>query len=535
MSLRDYQQEAIDSTYSWLVNHPGEHCVVCIPTGGGKTPILAKLCHDASMQFKQRVLVIAHVKELLDQADKTLLRWYPDLDVGVYSAGLHRRELGKPITIAGIQSVYNKAEQIGHVGLVLIDEAHRVRLDEDGMYRTLIAELQAINPKLRIVGLTATPYRLDGGMIFGEGRLFSGLSYEAGLLRLINQNYLCPIKGKASIANPDLEGVAVSKGEYVESELESAFGLVVEQAVDELIGLTADRKSIIVFCCGVGHASTVAALLDEKATGAVRLVTGSTSDEKRASYIDGFKKGQIRWLVNVNVLCEGFDAPGVDCVAVMRATLSPGLYYQMAGRGLRLSQSKKDCLLLDFGQNAQRHGMLDKIQPTRRTLGAGKSEKDNAPQSKACDKCRALNYISAKTCSECGEPFPVKHEAGVSLGAVISTEEKPERREIQSATYKQHPGKSGKPPTLRVDYFDLLGHVCSEFICLEHEGFAKHKARDWWKLRYQMDYVPATIEEALELSSQLKPVEAIWTVQDGKYKRVVRAELKEFSEEEVPF
>jgi DNA repair protein RadD len=139
-------------------------CVV-IPTGGGKTPVIATICSDAVTRWDGRVLILAHVKELLEQAADKLDQICPDIHVGVYSAGLKRRDTTHAVIIAGIQSVYQKAEQLGHFDLVIVDEAHMIPMEGDGMYRRLLADMRRINPHLRVIGLTATPFRMASGPI----------------------------------------------------------------------------------------------------------------------------------------------------------------------------------------------------------------------------------------------------------------------------------------------------------------------------------------------------------------------------------
>lgn len=158
--LRDYQQRTIDQLYAWFeAGNQGNPCLV-LPIGSGKSHIVAALCKDALQNWPEtRILMLTHVRELIEQnAEKMRLHW-PNAPLGIYSAGLRQKELGEPITFAGIQSVRTKAKEIGHVDLVIIDECHLVSHKDEGGYRTLLDDLTAINPNLRVVGLTATPYR----------------------------------------------------------------------------------------------------------------------------------------------------------------------------------------------------------------------------------------------------------------------------------------------------------------------------------------------------------------------------------------
>ena len=157
MELRPYQNEAVQAVYDHLRSRDDNPCVV-IPTGGGKTPVIATICRDAVNLWNGRVVILAHVKELLEQAADKLRHIAPEVPLGVYSAGLKRKDIGYAVTVAGIQSIWKKACDLGPVDLVVIDEAHMVPAEDDGMYRQFIADARR-NPQVRIVGLTATPYR----------------------------------------------------------------------------------------------------------------------------------------------------------------------------------------------------------------------------------------------------------------------------------------------------------------------------------------------------------------------------------------
>ena len=177
LTLRPYQAEAVNAVYQHLATRDDNPCVV-IPTAGGKTPILATICRDAVQRWDGRVLVLAHVKELLEQAVEKLQVTAPDLAnrVGVYSAGLKSRDTEHPIIVAGIQSVYKKACDLGPFDLILIDEAHMIPTDGEGMYHQFLADMRTINPNVRVVGFTATPYRMKSGPICTPFSQTSGLS-----------------------------------------------------------------------------------------------------------------------------------------------------------------------------------------------------------------------------------------------------------------------------------------------------------------------------------------------------------------------
>ncbi|MGE0378962.1 MAG: DEAD/DEAH box helicase, partial [Planctomycetaceae bacterium] len=183
MELRPYQHSAVEAVYRHLREHDGNPVVV-IPTGGGKTPVMATICRDAVRHWNGRVLILAHVKELLQQSVDKLKLVCPELPVGVFSAGLNRRDTQQSVIVAGIQSVYQRAADLGAFDLVLIDECHLLPADGEGMYRQFLADATALNPALRVVGFTATPFRLDAGPNCRDDHFLNTICYDVGIREL---------------------------------------------------------------------------------------------------------------------------------------------------------------------------------------------------------------------------------------------------------------------------------------------------------------------------------------------------------------
>jgi len=355
---RWYQTASNDAVWKYLSEKSGNPVVV-LPTGAGKSLVIAMLIRQA-LEFGGRVVVLAHRKELLQQNADELRGLIPGVDVGVYSAGLKSREIHNDVVIAGIQSVFRKAPDLGRRHLVLVDEAHLISDLEESMYRTFFAGID--QPGLRIVGLTATPFRTGTGPICGPDRQFHRIVFEAKTSPLIEQGFLCPITNKPADNQVNTDGVAIRGGEFVESDLQRAFGGdkgVVILACNEIFEKCRNRHSVLIFASGVTHAEDIAIILREITRERVGVVTGETLDIERATMLADFKAQRLRWLVNCDVLTTGFNAKCVDAIAVLRATMSPGLFAQIVGRGLRLHESKTNCLLLDFGGNIARHGSID--------------------------------------------------------------------------------------------------------------------------------------------------------------------------------
>ena len=538
MTLRPYQVDAVEAVYRHLRERDDNPCVV-IPTGGGKTPVIATICSDAVTRWDGRVLILAHVKELLEQAADKLDQVCPDIHVGVYSAGLKRRDTTHPVIIAGIQSVYQKAEQLGHFDLVVVDEAHMIPMDGDGMYRRLLADMQRLNPHLRAIGLTATPFRMSSGPICvpPPDGILNSICYEIGVRELIAGGYLSPLKSKAGRYKPDFQSLHVRAGEFVADEVETLMDqdMLVQSACREIVDAvrTGGRRACLVFASGVEHGKHVTRVIENISGGECGFIDGQTPTLYRDQMIRRFREGDLAYLVNVNVLTTGFDAPNVDCVALLRPTLSPGLYYQMVGRGFRLCEGKADCLVLDFGGNVIRHGPVDAIRiidaPSK-----GSGEASGGP-AKECPQCQALIAAGYATCPECGHAFPPperrRHEATADSAGILTGQVTISEYEVRRVYYSVHIKRDAPPDaprSMRVDYEVGFHDTRSEWVCLEHSGYARQKAEAWWRMRSCLP-VPDNVEDAVALadSGALADVLSIKvrSVAGEKYDRIVDYEL----------
>lgn len=549
MGLRWYQTEACDSAWESLINQRGNP-LIDLPTGSGKSWVLAEIARKAVEQFNGRVVVLAHRKELLKQnADK--IAQLCNVPTGFYSASLKSRDVDEPIIVAGIQSVYSKASELGRRHLVVIDEAHLTPKSDDGMYRQFLSELGTYNPKLKVVGLTATPYRLDSGRLWGKSELFSHLCYRADIRKLIDEGHLCNLVNKPSSVVYDTSGLHTRLGEFVRREMEDLFSdqTLAVAACKELITKADGRRSVLVFCSGVNHAESVTEILSEMTGERVDCVTGETPALLREASLADFAAGRFRFCVNVDVLTTGFDSPRIDCVAIMRATQSAGLFCQMVGRGLRTHESKQDALIVDFGGNLRRHGPIDSID-----FGASKTKEAGAGEApkKTCPGCGEVVAAGARAC-ECGFEFAFKkadHDTQSDDESQILSE--PETFEVSEWLFSRHYKKNAPdaPNTLRVTYFTPgdLGTAIEEWVCLNHEGFAYTKARKWWQEHtgenlddvmemMGCDGVGAAIE--VEQRGYMKMPVEITAVRQGRFWRIVSrvgGELRpKFVEEEIPF
>ena len=543
LTLRPYQQAAIDAVYDYLRQHDDNPCVV-IPTAGGKTPVLATICKDAVTQWDGRVLVLAHVKELLEQAAEKLRTICPELRFGVYSAGLRRRDTENSVIIAGIQSVYKRACKLDAFDLVIVDESHLIPPDGEGMYRQFLADAKVVNPRLRTIGLTATPFRLKSGVICGPENILNAVCFEIGVRELIRDGYLCPLVTKAGREKADTERLHVRAGEFVADEVEELMDQdqLVESACQEIIEYTQDRHAVLIFASGVKHAQHIQRVFEEKNGIECGFVCGKTPAGERDELLARFRneptnglfeRESLKYLVNVNVLTTGFDAPNIDCVAILRPTMSPGLFYQIAGRGFRLHPGKKNCLVLDFGGNVLRHGPVDQIRAKEKV---GDNKGVEAP-AKECPDCHSVIAAGYATCPDCGFEFPkserANHDPNASSEAVLSGQVSETRYDVHDVLYSVHVKQGADenaPKTMRVDYRIGFYQYKSEWVCFEHAGYARWKAEMWWRARSK-DPIPTTAQQAADIGNAggLATTKAIIvrTVSGEKFDRIVDYELGE--------
>lgn len=517
MQLRFYQEAAVEAVYSHLRTRT-DNPVVVLPTGSGKTPVIATICRDA-VAWGGRVLVIAHVKELLVQSVDKLRAICPDIKVGVYSAGLKKRDTDNQVIVAGIQSIYQRACELDAFDLILIDEAHMIPGSGEGMYRQFLADAKVVNPNVRVVGLTATDYRLDNGPICSPDNFLNDVCYEIGVKELIVAGYLSPLISKRGCDESvtESEGLRVgSNGEFIAAEAESKMDAdaIVKSACAEIVAYAHDRKAVLIFAMGVKHGQHIVQELADAHGIECGFVAGDTPDGERDELLARFKGEAksdlfgnalrpLKYLCNVNVLTTGFDAPHIDLVALLRMTNSPGLYYQMVGRGFRLADGKKNCLVLDFGGNIKRHGPIDDI----RKPGSKSNRPTGEAPAKECPKCRSVVATAYSICPDCGYEFPPperqRHTAEADDASILKEPETVATAdfEVRRVYYSIHEKQKGDilSRTLRVEY-DVGLRLVSDFVCIEHEGYARRKAEAWWKIRSEYDY-PACIEDALYIAN----------------------------------
>ncbi|MDM7858604.1 DEAD/DEAH box helicase [Thiopseudomonas acetoxidans] len=397
-TLRPYQQEAVDATLKHF-RTSDESAVIVLPTGAGKSLVIAELARLA----RRKILVVTHVKELVEQNHAKYQSY--GVEGGIFSAGLNRKDSHHQVTFASVQSVAANLDQFhDEYSLMIIDECHRVSGEEDSQYQRIIQQLRQQNTGLKVLGLTATPYRLGMGWIYRyhyrgfvrseEDKPFVHCIYELPLNYMIHRGYLTkPELVDAAVAQYDFSALTQNRfGDYAEKEVNALLGKhqrVTRAIIEQVMELAQTRQAVMIFAATVEHAKEITGYLPQEQTA---LITGATEQRERDVLIQRFKQRQLKYLVNVSVLTTGFDAPHVDFIAILRPTQSVSLYQQIVGRGLRLDEGKQECLVIDYAGNA-----VNLYHPE---VGEKKPNPDSEPVQVFCPSCGFANIYWGKTDGE---------------------------------------------------------------------------------------------------------------------------------------
>ena len=516
--LRPYQKDAVEATLAHF-RKDRQPAVIVLPTGAGKSLVIAELAKIA----RGRVLVLAHVKELVEQNCAKYQSY--GLSAGIYSAGLGSKSIHDKVIFGGIQSVARADDEFfGAFSLLVIDECHRVSVERDTQYAQVIDKLRHSNPNLCILGLTATPYRLDTGWIYRyhhrgalrteEPRFFGHCIFDLSLQEMIAQKFLTqPVQIDAPVASYDFSDLKLDHGanNYRQADIEAVLKdqrRITPVIIQNIVDLSKNRHGVMIFTSSVRHAEEVLSCLPKDDSA---LIIGDTPSEERDQLIEIFKQRKIKYLVNVSVLTTGFDAPHVDVIAILRPTESVSLYQQIVGRGLRLSDGKTDCLVLDytgvphdiFSPVIRDDKPLEEAEPVKiscpmcdhlNDFWGLKDDSGNIvehfgkkccgaiqdPKSfeiipcgfryryRNCEECGAENDLSAKNCTQCRQALV---DRDTRLREAMASKEAHVMRP-DSMVFEKKVDKKGNE-RLEVRYYDLDAQYLSEVFFLNSESDAK--------------------------------------------------------------
>ena len=544
-TLRPYQDGAVQATLRHF-RRSRAPAIVVLPTGAGKSLVIAELARLA----RGRVLVLAHVKELVEQNHAKYIGY--GLTAGIYSAGLNQKDTATKVIFGSIQSVARaESDFFDDFSLLVIDECHRVSGEEGTQYSAVIDRIRASNKEVCILGLTATPYRLDTGWIYryhvdghlrtSEDRFFSRCIYELSLESMIAAGYLTPpVQIDAPVASYDFSALTRETGRRRFSLAEIELILkdqtrVTPVIIHNIVEVSKDRQGVLIFTSSVRHAEEILSYLPASESA---IVLGDTPSEERDAIVAGFKARRIKYLVNVSVLTTGFDAPHVDVIAILRPTESVSLYQQIVGRGLRLFAGKTDCLVLDY--TGVPHDIFAPEIHERQPVGGAVPVKVACPDCshentfwgvtneagevvehfgetckgatedlqtggivpcgfryrfKACERCDRENDMGAKRCAGCGAPFKDNETKLREWMALKDTHV----MRPDSMTFERKIDKKGRE-RLEIRYYDLQGQHLSEIFFFENPNDAKIFYYNFVRMHLRLPGVRLqiqSIEEAL--------------------------------------
>jgi DNA repair protein RadD len=404
MELRPYQQEAINALMQFYSKGHEVTGLCVLPTASGKTIIFSEFIRQLLfIKPDLRVLLLAHTQEIVQQNEDKLKQVWPGVEVGVYCAGLKRKET-KQITSASRDSIANDIGDYPDWDLVIVDEAHLIPPAQAARYQHILNTIYLHGKEPIIIGFTATPFRMFSGEIFGddESKLFKKLIYKKRIDELIHTGYLCPVRAVVPniYAVADLRRVRTSRNDFVQKDLEqvTAVESLVKSIVNDWLDKTSAKLPTVFYASSVAQGLMFEQVLSKLGFD-YPLITAKTHKQDRASYLQDFNSGVLDGLINVATLTTGWDAPRLACIVNARPTMSTGLFLQIVGRGLRLHPSKSETILLDYGENLERFGMIERIKPVLEDRKYH-DELDLVTSCKVCDTIASVYELECSFCTE---------------------------------------------------------------------------------------------------------------------------------------
>ena len=560
-TLRPYQDAALKSLWAHIHNKPREHPLIVAPVAAGKSLMIAEFIKQVHEQFpRTRIIMLTHVKELLEQNAAELSEQYPDCDYNFYCAGLGQKRLHNDVTFASVQSICKKAHELNRApAIIIIDECHLISHKDGTRYRQFINDCIALNPNCRVIGFTGTPFRSDTGRLDeGENKLFDTVAYEISMGYMIEQGYWAKPVCPAIAFKMDTKGVKVRGGDYAAGELQRAINTteINDNCVRELLKIGASRRKWLVFTAGVQHCEDVCIELHNAGI-SVAHITGKTPPQERIDNIERFRRGEIQCLVNVAVLTTGFNVPDIDLLCFMRPTRSPVLYIQTVGRGVRpvyadgydlttqqgrldaiANSIKPDCMIVDFGGVVDELGAIDTVSIRKKYTGE-KPEADEVGEAvmKICPSCGTECAGAQRYCYSCSYCF-IELSDTASSKAVVSMDEPAEWFHVMHMHQAVHTKKIDGSRSMKVSYATMADNI-QEWVCFEHhkyevgnkKRFAWNKAVKWHKDRIDNAPPPTTIEDAV--NTVYPQPSKILVKKNGKYWNILDYEFGEQTEGEL--
>ncbi len=469
--LREYQNQCVDAI--WNAAIMGENKIlISLPTASGKTEIFIELLKKANVKSIVAMSSVRLAKQTYERIKNN------NLDVGLYCSTLNSKDIDNKIIVGTVQSL--TASGIKDVKILTVDEAHCISEEEDSYYGKLISTYSGA----KLLGFTATPFRTDGGHIYGAEKIFPRLNFSRSFSYMIENGFLVkPIltQGKDSF---DINKLKIVMGDYSKHDIEvlaSDSSKANKQVTDALERL-GDRKKIIWATSSIKHCNLISDILFKQGEEYARIHSEMEYNQQESN-LKFFEDGPARHLVFVSIVKEGYSYSPIDAIVLMRPTRSPVLYVQICGRGLRLSPGKKDCLILDYGRVVESLGPLSdpKIPEDRRYKAAEQSP------IKACPKCGTYVPKESSECEFCNykfsRPVEVRLTAKPATNLIILGEQKNDVFKLSRVEIHDHKSKNGNSCFKVVMYETGI----LSFRPRHTQWFVKSRPRDFYNLILQLN------------------------------------------------
>lgn len=520
--LRDYQSRALYSLYESVTTRPSVNPVVSACVGAGKSIMIAKFCEAIVTNYPHmKIINLVHTKELIEQNAAKFKSIAPHISSSIYSASIGEKSVNGKVVYAGIQSIW-KSPHLAKFDIAVIDEAHLISKQQStGMYRQYIDGLKKYNSYLVVVGMTGTPYRMDGGPLTdGDGRLFDELVCDIGIRELLDKEYLSPLVLPSSKVKTqfDTSNVPTIAGDFNQKALADIMDdrYLIDQAAEEYMHLSKGRKCHLMFGTSIDHCYHLKDSFGRFIE--CDVVHGGLKKKEREAIIRAHKSGELPMVINQGVLTIGYDCPQIDSMGLLRATKSVPLYVQIAGRGLRLADGKKDCLWVDFTDTTERLGPVDRVEPPKMKIkGSGSSP------IKKCWQCENPVPASLTSCPHCGALFDMQtspsHGTEASTASILAEYKQPEWKVVDSINARNYKSKKSNKHTLRIN-FQCGIMTYSDWRPVEGNKGIADRFKQFWMSSTGGNLPPSTIDEAVNRIGELK-ISELLIDENGKYPKII--------------
>ncbi len=479
MKLRDYQHETVTRMLAEAKH--GNATLGVLPTGSGKSHVAAALA-----EAYPRALILAHRQELLTQNAAKLNR-----NVTFACTGLGKPDFSGDIVVASRDTARARCDQLPSFDAVIIDEAHLVGPQAKSGYQRIITAARHHNPDVHLFGLTATPWRLGMGHLT-RGKTFDTVAHEVGYLDLVDRGFLSPLRAFAPRSGQiSTEGLKVqATGDYAQRDLIDRLGGSTVQIARYIRKALEVRNSALIFCVNVDHVREMTAAMTAMGIPCAGLTQKS---KNRTEILAKLKSGEIRAVANCEILTTGFDHPPLDVIALARPTASPILAMQMLGRGTRIADGKRDCVVLDFGNVIATNGPItDPVIPKPRKRGKATA----APPVKPCPKCSAILSASARSCHECDWTAPPPKPDLSMRPSEIDPMGRHHLQAVESVTLVPHESAAGNRVLKAIWEITGRSHPVHTFYALDDKTHARKARR---KLFYDLGVNAFSVSQAVKM------------------------------------